>query len=553
MKRSIAALLLVLALMLSACTVIPEELEEMIGPLKGQEESKPTFREMVYTRPDINELKEAAKTVCEKGKTQTDAKEIMDSLLFYYDQLDHCQTMYKLADIRHSLDLSDPYYKEEYTVCAQAWNQAGESMDTVYRSLAQSPARADLEELYFGEGYFDQYLDEEGQALEPVWSEKFVELLDEEAQLEARYYDVLNGLSQNQADEDYTQKLAQALAPVYLDLIRVRQAMAKEMDYADYESFAWDWSYYRDYTPQEAENYVASIQENLVPLYFQLWNSDFFEEAYSLEVSGQQIQDYVHSAAEHMGGMAEEAWQMLTDQELYDLSRGENKYMGSYEVYLSTYEAPFIFFYPVGSITDYIGFSHEFGHFINDYAAQESYLSVDYAEVQSQTMEYLATSYSLDTDKNTLEALRKMTLANSLSTYIDQAAYHSFESRVYKLTEEELTPENLNKTYAQVLQDFGIEASEGAETAWAEVPHFFIEPFYVLSYVVSNDIAMQIYEKELKEEGTGLELFELLSMQWEDEEFQNILDTAGIVSPFAQERMGSLKTRFQTELIDRLE
>ncbi len=553
MKRTITALILLLSLMLSACSMTPEKGNRGVGQLTGQTEREPTFQEMVYTRPDVDALKEAEQEVCSESMSQTDVQALLETLAFYYNQVKHCQTMYHLADIRHSLDLSDQYYKEEYGFCLQFMNQVSESMDTVCRALAQSPVREELEADFFGEGYFDQYLDDQGQITESVWSETLLKLMEEEAQLEAKYYDVLSDLARNQADPDYTQKLAEAVAPIYVELIQVRQAMAQETGYADYESFAWDWFYYRDYTPQEAEAYVSSIQENLVPLYLQLWNSDFFEKAYSKTVSQEQIRDYVRSAAEHMGGIAETSWEVLTNQELFDLSAGENKYVGSFELYLASYEVPFIFFYPYGDITDYIGFSHEFGHFINDYVTQESYLSTDNAEVLSQAMEYLATSYSEDTGASVLKILQKMVLANSLSTYIDQAAYHSFENRVYKLTKEELTLETLNATYAAVMEDFGIELGEGMQTDWAEVPHFFTEPFYVLSYVVSNDIAMQIYEKELEKAGDGLELFEELSMQWDDQEFGTLLNGAGIVSPFAPQRMDELKTCFQTKLIDQLD
>lgn len=553
MKRTITALILLLSLVLSACSMTPEKGNRGVGQLTGQTEREPTFQEMVYTRPDVDALKEAEQEVCSESMSQTDVQALLETLFFYYNQVKHCQTMYHLADIRHSLDLSDQYYKEEYGFCSQFMNQVSESMDTVCRALAQSPVREELEADFFGEGYFDQYLDDQGQITESVWSETLLKLMEEEAQLEAKYYDVLSDLARNQADPDYTQKLAEAVAPIYVELIQVRQAMAQETGYADYESFAWDWFYYRDYTPQEAEAYVSSIQENLVPLYLQLWNSDFFEKAYSKTVSQEQIRDYVRSAAEHMGGIAETSWEVLTNQELFDLSAGENKYVGSFELYLASYEVPFIFFYPYGDITDYIGFSHEFGHFINDYVTQESYLSTDNAEVLSQAMEYLATSYSEDTGASMLKILQKMVLANSLSTYIDQAAYHSFENRVYKLTKEELTLETLNATYAAVMEDFGIELGEGMQTDWAEVPHFFTEPFYVLSYVVSNDIAMQIYEKELEKAGDGLELFEELSMQWDDQEFGTLLNGAGIVSPFAPQRMDELKTCFQTKLIDQLD
>ena len=47
--------------------------------------------------------------------------------------------------------------------------------------------------------------------------------------------------------------------------------------------------------------------------------------------------------------------------------------------------------------------------------------------------------------------------------------------------------------------DFGLfdEASaEQAARSWIDVQHFFSAPYYVISYCVSNDAALQIYQLE---------------------------------------------------------
>ena len=46
-------------------------------------------------------------------------------------------------------------------------------LQELYRALAQSPAREELEE-YFGEGFFDSYENEE-----TLWDESFTALLEE--------------------------------------------------------------------------------------------------------------------------------------------------------------------------------------------------------------------------------------------------------------------------------------------------------------------------------------------------------------------------------------
>ena len=41
---------------------------------------------------------------------------------------------------------------------------------------------------------------------------------------------------------------------------------------------------------------------------------------------------------------------------------------------------------------------------------------------------------------------------------------------------------------------------------WIDIQHFFIAPFYVISYCISNDAALQIYQAELKD-GSGLDVY----------------------------------------------
>lgn len=58
--------------------------------------------------------------------------------------------------------------------------------------------------------------------------------------------------------------------------------------------------------------------------------------------------------------------------------------------------------------------------------------------------------------------------------------------------------------------DFGLfdEASaEQAARSWIDVQHFFSAPYYVISYCVSNDAALQIYQLEQETPGAGLKAF----------------------------------------------
>ena len=99
--------------------------------------------------------------------------------------------------------------------------------------------------------------------------------------------------------------------------------------------------------------------------------------------------------------------------------------------------------------------------------------------------------------RQVLDTARQLKMADSLGVYVGQAAYYSFERQAYQLTGDDLTVENLNAIYSQVAQDFGFDSVGWDEAGWTEITHFFTNPFYVISYVVSNDGAMQLYQMEM--------------------------------------------------------
>ena len=72
--------------------------------------------------------------------------------------------------------------------------------------------------------------------------------------------------------------------------------------------------------------------------------------------------------------------------------------------------------------------------------------------------------------------------------------------------------------------------------SWIDISHFFEAPFYVITYPVSNDLALQIFALERQQSGAGLEKYlEILPR-----EHYGLIDTAvagGLESPFAPGRM----------------
>ena len=530
--RLLTALLLVLAL-LAGCSC-EKSLGEKVAELqaqRGQKDDGPriTNEDLVYTRPDAEELERLLTAVCDLSETGT-AEEILDAVWEYYDAYDWFYTYYALADIRYSADLTDPYWEEEYDFCAEMATDVDGGLERLNRTLAKSPRRDELEQKFFGEGFFEDY---DGESL---WDEDFSRLLEEETRLQNLFYELSAEENGEPGTASWYDACADDRARVLVDLIRVRQQMADHWGYDSYAGFAWDFYYYRDYTPDQAMGYYDGIRQELVPLYRESVNSDAWDEVYR-SASEDATFSYVRSAAKAMGGTPWEAFCLLEEGRLYDIAPGANKYTSSFEIYLTSYGVPFVFMCPDGTRYDYLTFAHEFGHFCSDFAAGGSYAGVDVSEVFSQGMEYLTLCYGGS------EELTRAKLADSLATYVEQAAFGSFEQRMYDLEGEELSVEGLYALYEEVALEFGFDAVGYDRREFVEINHYYTNPMYIVSYVVSNDAAMQLYQRELEEHGAGVALLEK-NLATEDGYFLAFVENAGLESPFAAGRLESVRKLF---------
>jgi len=524
------ALLLVAAMLLTGCSGID---------LKGYFEKLTafltqgvtvSFDAMEYRRPNLTDFQNSVEQCCGQAETETDVEKLMEHVWTCFEHYHDFYTNYALSNIRYCQDMTDIYWEKEYNYCLERTAEVDAEINRLMYALAASPLREALEtDEYFGAGYFDAYTGEN------IWTDEFIALMEQEAALQSRYYDLCA-----QAMETDTGKYDSQMAQLYVELVALRQEIGTCAGYEDYQSFAYDSYYYRDFSPAQAETYLSRISQQLAPIYKKLSPSVW--DAGSTPTTQAQTFSYVKELAKSMGGITQTAFQLMESGGLYDIAPGENKYDASFEVYLSAYGEPFVFMNPTGYGLDQLTFTHEFGHFCNDYASGGSAASVDVAEIFSQGMEYM----SLCCTQRGRE-LETMKLADSLCVYVEQAAYASFEHQVYRLPEEELNEERVCDLFLQTASDFGFDTRGWDGREFVTVTHFYTNPMYVLSYVLSNDAAMQIYQREKEESGAGKALLEA-HFATEQVSLLAFLESAGLQSPFAPDRLQSVEQLFKKEL-----
>lgn len=484
------------------------------------------FREMEYTRPDLDAAAESCLAASTIAMESGDVDEVLEAVWDFYDVYDDFSTSYDLAYIHYHANLSDIYWKEEHDFCAENYAQLDMYLEDLYYALAESPLRGELEAEYFGEGFF---LDYEGEGF---YDNTLIDLMEREQELISEYYDLSDAVEAEYYSDAYFDECAAPMADILAQLVVLRQEMAAYLGYSSYTDFAWEYYYYRDYTPSQASVYLEELRTELVPLYENMNTMDVWgpSEEYCSE---RETFAYVRKAAKAMDGITQEAFNMMDLAELYDISISDTKSGLSFELFFSKYYVPYVFVSTTGTGYDKLSFAHEFGHFVCDYAANGSWAGTDVLEIFSQGMEYLSLCYGgADEDFVTMK------LADSLCTYVEQGAYAAFELAMYDLPAGELTGERLLELYEQIGTAYGFASLDWDPRDMVTIPHFYGNPLYVFSYVVSNDAAMQLYQLELADPGAGKQAFED-NLTTEEYWFMAFLEDAGLDSPF--ERIDDVK------------
>lgn len=522
----VVALLLVVSILLCGCSGV--DFEQLMGLMSAQMATP--FSEMEYVRPNMVKMSALLEESCQQAQTETDADALVAKALEFYGAYNNFYTQYNLATIHYFKDLTDIYWEKEYAFCQGNVSVAEASLEELFVALAASPLREELEKNpAFGEGFFESYL---GGG---VWDEEFSALMNQEAELENRYLDLCAEAQGIIAySEDFFEKYSRPMGELFVELVAVRQQIAEYVGYEDYASFAYDFYYYRDYSPDEVAVYLEDIRQELVPLYRLVESQGIFEEEKTFCRETDMLA-YVESVAEEMGGTAQNAFLLMKQAKLYDITYSEKKYDGSFEIYLPDYYVPYVFVSPTGYQQDKLTFAHEFGHFCSDYAAGGSVAGVDVAEVFSQAMEYLSLCYGQEAG-----ALEQMKLRDCLRVYVEQAAYSQFEQRVYELKGDALTLENVEKLYKEIGLAYGFDAWQWDSRDYILIGHFFTDPMYIISYVVSNDGAMQIYQIEKNAPGAGCDLLKK-QLATEESQLLAFLKAAGLKNPMESGRLTAVR------------
>lgn len=320
----------------------------------------------------------------------------------------------------------------------------------------------------------------------------------------------------------------------YLDLVAIRNQIAKAMGYSNYYEYAFKEVYDRDYSVKEASNLTSNIlnstdlnmandllYEAIVTKYNELMTS-YLKESDLIEMLTycQQIEP-----------RAKQALLELETYGNYNFEYRNNKYGGSYVCTIDSNSNRFILVNRSGTIMDYSTVSHEFGHYTaltqSDPNLEGDTYSLDICEVHSQGMEYLMTNFysSLLEDRKKANLLTNYEIYNAIWTLQSGSAIASFEEYAYT-TSDTLTTSKLMEKSNELLGGIGTTVK------YYDIPHIFSSPAYYISYVTSLIAALELFSMNFND---AIKSYQTIVSYGESNNFKFVLNKANLKDPFTDD------------------
>ena len=522
------------------------------------------FSDMPYECPDPAAFRTLADELYTVLRSEGGYRKTVALLGELFTRYYSANTMLTIADIHSCQDLTDDYWAAEYGECLSALTDIQQIMEDVYLACGASPYGERLEREFFGEGFLAEY----GEDAESMLSENYVNLIGQENELLLAYrelvaapaidvhgtevplsdalYDVWGARDYNNLLNAYYEKYNPLLGELYLRMMEVRKAQAKELGYGSYAEMMFDIGFDRDFDVAESRAFIDSVKRYLLPVYQNRMNEERQSELMEGFVSEDQLYGVLETVAHGLGGEIAQAYDFMRRNELSDLAMSDVKANMSYQTYLDDYDAPFLFVSPYGDRTDVITVTHEFGHYAEAYISYGAYRSMDLAEVYSQSMQFLALEQLRGVlgEYGTAD-LRLLNLYDILDTLVWQSAYAEFEDRAFAM--EDPSVEKLNALMDEIGQAYGLsEGDDGFGLTWVDITHFFEQPFYVISYPVSGICALEIYEHELAD-GSGLKDY-LRLVDSEEIGIIGAAEEAGLQNPLTEARVQDIAAFLDRQL-----
>ena len=540
------------------------------------------FEDMPYERGDFDALKAELTALTERFSAAKTYEEARLAYLEHARRQAEVMTTYNLCYMRHSIDTRDEFYTQEMDFWDDAQPELMEYEHPFMIAKLQSPFRAQLEAEF---GVVD-FVNDELQARS--FSPEIVPELQQENKLVSEYdrliasaqieYEgetyTLAQFAPKRQDEDDARRLEawkvdgawykehQAdLDRIYDGLVRVRTAMAKKLGHESYVPMAYDRMTRNCYGKEDVDRFREAVRAYLVPLATRI----YFEQAkrigveYPMSYSDMSLKfrsgnprpqgtadDILEQGKRFYDELSPETsayFRSMLDRHLMDVLAKPGKEGGGYCDALYVYRAPFIFANFNGTQDDVETVTHEAGHGfaawlnIDRLPISTVWPSMEGCEVHSMSMEFFAWPWAEgffgpDTKKFLFTHLAGAITFIPYGCLVDHFQHVVYEHPEYTPAERHAAWRELQGIYMPWVRLDGEIPFYAEGEAWQRQSHIYDVPFYYIDYCLAQTVALEFWAMIQEDRDAAWERYMAYTREGGSRTFTDLLDHAGLVSPF---------------------
>ena len=355
------------------------------------------------------------------------------------------------------------------------------------RTICEGPCK-DQFKAYVGEDVFEEFATYEDMTpQQKEWASR-------ENELVAQYY---AAAERYEAREISQSELDRIVGPIYVELVHIRDAQAKDAGYDNYAEYADAEIYCRSYSSEDAEALHKAAKEVAPDVYELLYYSDlFYVPDYAREMDEAEMLSLLEEFADRMDPQILASAKYMVDNGLIDLAYDTKRQNTSFTMTFDKVHTPYIFINESAG-ENFSTLNHEFGHFTSEYLHPntdpftQGSGDFDVLEIHSTGMEILYSHYYSDIYGSEIAPyMEAYELLNLLFCVIDGALYDEFQREIY--THPDMTYEEIDQLYKDLCVEYGDPYAD--LYWWQQVPHNFESPMYYISYGASAMATLQLWD-----------------------------------------------------------
>jgi M3 family oligoendopeptidase len=355
---------------------------------------------------------------------------------------------------------------------------------------------------------------------------------------------------------------AAELDDLYDQLVRLRHGMARKLGLPTFTPLGYRLLRRVDYGPDDVARYREQVAHHVVPLVSRLlearraingWDRLRFWDEALIDPAGNPkpigghdvLVEQAQAMFDAMDPRLAVFYRIMRQGDFMDLRNRPGKAGGGFCTSFPSVGVPYIFANFNGTNADIGVFTHEMGHAFQNWESRGQ-PGVDYlwptmeaAEIHSMSLEFLTfPGIGQLVGEAAADRFRRMHLIGALSFLPYGVCVDHFQHEVYanpdaSPAERHAMWQRLEKIYMP-WSDYGDIAFLLKGGRWQAKPHIYGSPFYYIDYTLAQCCAMQFWVRSRHDYPAALEAYVKLCGRGGSAPFQDLVRSAGLVSPFAE-------------------